>query len=909
MGEVYRARDSRLGRDVALKILPDGLAADPERLARFTREAQVLASLSHPNIGAIFGIEQGPPEGGPYGTAEANVGAGFSRPTFALVLELVEGPTLADRIAIARHESSGPGLPMTEALGIAKQIASALEAAHDQGIVHRDLKPANIKIRDDGSVKVLDFGLAKLVDTGRGISSAGSARQDPAYTVSPTLISPTMMTGVGMILGTAAYMSPEQARGKEVDARVDVWAFGCVLYEMLTGRRAFPGDDITETIAAVVKDEPDWHALPRELSATVRVYLERCLAKSLRERVRSIADVRLALDGAFDVAPVATGPSPVARGRVLRRGAVTAGIALTALMAGAAVTWYVKRAPDSPAPVRRFALSAGPIPFSVATTNRDLTITPDGSHVIYFAGQGTRRRVLSRSLDSLAPVELHDADRAFEPFMSPDGKWIGYNDEFDFTLRKLPVNGGAPVTITRTGREILGATWGADDTIVYATALLGDGLWRVPAAGGTPTMLTTPDKARGEVSHSWPEFLPGGKTLVFVIRSGKNGDDFELAGLNVDTKETKRLGLVGSSPRFSPSGHLVFAAGSTLRAVRFDPARLEALSEAVPVVEGVASKAAGGSSFAIATDGTLVYVPGGAFGGLGRRLIVADRHGGRESLKGPDRMYTIPRFSPDGRSLAVDVRDQQGDIWIWSFDRQTLTRLTFDPATDQIPVWSPDSKRVFFTSTRAGIGNIYSQSADGAGEPARLADSADPQTPLSVTPDGTRLIYRSEGTPTGEDLRVLRLDGSGESTSLLQGPFNERNADVSPDGRWLAYQSNESGTYEVYVRPFPDVQTGRWQVSSGGGGVPAWAGRELFFIGADSALMSVTVTNSTSFSFSRPTVAIPAGFFVAPTSRSYDVSPDGRRIVLTDSTTTKDNIEGSMVVVLNWDDELKRLLP
>lgn len=452
MGEVYRARDTRLNRDVALKLLPDLFAGDPERLARFKREAQVLAALYHPHIGAIYGLEEGPPEGGPY---RENVGAGFSRPVLALVLELVEGPTLADRIA------EGP-MPVEEALGVARQIAEALEAAHQHGIIHRDLKPANIKLRDDGFVKVLDFGLAKLAgpaEAGPYVHGVGPPQDGGAGrpdTMLPTITTPAA-TGVGMILGTAAYMAPEQARGKAVDRRADVWAFGSLLYEMLTARRAFPGEDVTETIAAVVKGEPDWSALPAGLSPAMHVFLRRCVAKNPADRVHDIGDMRLAIDGAFDLPASVRGLSP------WRSPAIAAAVvALVALTAGA--TWWFIPAPvDRPAPLRRFAISTGEASLWVANRNRDVVISPDGSRIAYFAGVGGSRQLYVRALDALEGTPIREAERFFEPFFSPDSRWIAYIDEGDFMFRKMPTSGGPPATITKIGTEMLGATWGPDD--------------------------------------------------------------------------------------------------------------------------------------------------------------------------------------------------------------------------------------------------------------------------------------------------------------------------------------------------------------------------------------------------------------------------------------------------------------
>jgi serine/threonine-protein kinase len=869
MGEVYRARDTKLGRDVAVKVLPAAVALDPDRLARFTREAQVLASLNHANIAAIYGVEEGP----------------------SLILELVEGPTLADRIA------HGP-IPIGEAVPIARQIADALEEAHRRGIIHRDLKPANIKVRGDGSVKVLDFGLAKLIDAGPTPSrSAGVAQQDPAYTATPTLTSPALMTGVGIILGTATYMSPEQARGKELDARADIWAFGCVLYEMLTGRRAFPGDDVTETIAAVVKSEPEWSALPHDLPAALRVYLRRCLEKEPRNRVSSIGDMRLALDGAFDLPQTPSAPAPW-------RTATTALGVVLALVAGAVAAWLLKPAPAISLPVSRFPIAQGTAPLSIANNNRDLAVTPDGRRVIFFAGQGAQRALYVRSLEGLDSVAIRDASRWFEPFVSADGKWVGFNDETGYMLKKIALSGGPPTAITQVGAEIFGAAWAEDDSIVFGT--VANGLQRVSANGGTPVALTQLDTARGEVAHRWPDLIPGGKGVVFAIRG--RGDQYQLAALNLATNAITRFNISGSSPRFSATGHLVYSAGNTLRAVRFNATTLSVEGEPIAMVDGVFTKPSGGTSFAIGGDGTLAYVPGNGFG-TNRQLVLFDRQGRHESLDAPRRAYALPRFSPDGTRAALDVRDQEGDIWIWDFSRHALTRLTSDPAADQAPAWTPDGSRIVFNSTRAGAPNLYWQTADGTSAADRLTDGPEAHTAQSFTPDGSTLLFRTEAR-TSEDMFLLSPGTHEPPRPLLASRFNERNAAISLDGKWIAYQSDETGQFEIYVRPFPDVNRGRVQVTGSGGFMPAWSRSELFYIHTDGTLVAAPITPGPAFSTGPAKAVVPAGFYVAPSSRSYDVTADGRRVLTIDASgadATANRTE--LIVVLNWHEELKRLLP
>ena len=882
MGEVYRATDTKLKRQVAIKILPPALVADHDRLARFQREAEVLASLNHPNIAAIYGLEE-------------------SEGMTALVMELVEGDDLSQRIAKG-------AIPIDEALPIAKQIAEALEAAHGQGIVHRDLKPANIKVRPDGTVKVLDFGLAKAMESTGAMSVSASQ--------APTITTPAM-TQAGMILGTAGALRPEQARGKAVDKRADIWAFGAVLFEMLTGKRAFPGEDLTDTLAAVVKLDPRWDAIGAGVPARVRQVLRVCVQKDPKQRAQAIGDVRLALEGAFDVPAPAPQPSAEALGTKLHWRSPTVGAAALALILVTAVaTWVLKPpAAERPAPLRRFTISTGQAPLSIGTRNRDMAITPDGSRLVYFAGLGTDRQLYIRALDALEGTPIRQAGRFFEPFVSPDGRWVGFNDEADLMLRKMPIAGGPPVTITAVGREMLGATWGPDDTIVFATTEPGTGLQRVPAGGGTPTVLTTPDKARGEIQHAWPEFLPGGRAVLYTIQSGERGEDFQIAVFDIQSGDTKILVPSGSSPRFSPSGHLVYGAENTIRAVPFDPVRLEVLGDPIPLAEGVLMKRnSGAADFSVAADGTLVYIAGAA-GGLQRRLVWAERGGARRPINAPPRAYTTMRISPDGTRVALAARDQQDDIWIWDFARETLTRLTTDPSNDFAPIWTRDGRRIVFSSTRVSPSPLFVQAADGTGGTERLTESAEAHAPNTFSPDGGRLIFRADtGTATGQDLRMLVLDGERRITPLIQTPFDERNAVISPDGKWIAFQSNESGTDEVYVRPFPDVESGRWQVSTPGGFHPAWApnGRELFYVAADGRLMAVDVRSQGGFAAGGPRMLVDGGFYfyLVAQGRSYDISPDGTRFLLIQAPNTGTQADtAGLTVVLNWAEELKRLVP
>src|SRR5262245_10882470 len=653
MGEVYRARDTKLDRAVAIKILPEAFAADTERIARFQREAKTLASLNHPNIAHIHGLEE-------------------SNGVRALVMELVEGEDLAQRI-------SRGAIPVAEALPIAKQIAEALEAAHEQGIVHRDLKPANVKVRPDGTVKVLDFGLAKAMES----TDAPSA----SVSQSPTITTPAM-TQAGMILGTASYMSPEQARGKPVDTRADIWAFGCVLYEMLTGQRAFDGQGVSETLARVIEREPDWTKLPATLPPALGTFIRRCLQKDPRQRLRAIGDVRLALEGAFDSALPQTAPAPVT-GR--RRAALVGGVAIIASVAIiGTLAWVAMRQTEPPpAPVSRLQLTpSGAYAFSIFWNNRDLAVTPDGSRVIYVGNLGTQLFV--RALDALAPVAVFTGGMPNGPFVSPDGQWIGFADGRG-VLKKVPVTGGPAITVTALDTAgPAGATWAPDDTIIVATAAVETGLQRVSAAGGPMTVLTRPDRAQGEADHFWPEMLPGGRAVLVPVPAMTGGlEAAQVAVLDLQTGARKVLVRGGSHAHYVSSGpgstkrgereggHLVYAAAGTLRAVPFDLARLETLGPSVTVVPDVVTTFNGGVDAVVAGNGTLVYVPGTER--APRTLVWVDRQGRETPIPVPPRPYLLPALSPDGTRVMVFGNDQEYDLWLWDLNRPTLTRLTLTP--------------------------------------------------------------------------------------------------------------------------------------------------------------------------------------------------------------------------------------
>jgi len=831
MGEVYRARDTRLQRDVALKVLPEHLSTDAERVARFRREAQLLAALNHPQIATIHGLE------------DAN-GSQF------LVMELVEGETLADRLTRHAH-----GLPLDEAFSIARQVAEALQAAHEKGIIHRDLKPANIALTRDGDVKVLDFGLAKLLESDTPSATADAAH---AATHSPTLS--VAGTHVGTILGTAAYMAPEQAKGRLVDKRCDVWAFGCVLYEMLTGRRAFDGEDVTDIIGAVVRLEPNWNALPPECPTAIRTLLKRCLEKDRRSRVADISTAIFVLDEARGLVeePAKAGPhvlqgADAARrvvgagfSRLVRRSVAIVGIG-AALLGGAIVggsVWFAMR----PAPLRVTRTTITPLAPATLTIDgfdRDITMTPDGSRIVYSVASATQ--LVVRPIDALESTALVPTTGGAQGlFSSPDGQWIGYV-EGNTSLRRVAITGGPPLTIASLDGPSRGITWAANDALVFATNQPTTVLQRVAAAGGDIAVLTRPDRTRGEADHLWPEALPGGRKVLFTITSA-SGDlnAAQIAVLDLDTGAHQPLVRGGTHAHYVSSGHLIYAAGGALHAVGFDLDSLEVHGTQAPVVSRVVTTGAGAADFSVSADGTLVYVDAPGFGGAPERTLVwVDRQGTETVVGAPPRAYQNVRLSPDGTRVVLSSGDQGQDLWVWNFARETLTRLTFDLAADNNPVWTPDGRRVVFGSARAGPLNLYVQPADGTGTAERLSESSNIHLPSSATPDGSGIVFHELTSAVGggpADVRLLLLPRPGagprsqpDIRTLVETPFGERNGVVSPDGDWLAYESNVSGQFEIYVRPFPNVDDGQWQVSTSGGQQPLWAGhgRELFYLAPD----------------------------------------------------------------------------
>jgi eukaryotic-like serine/threonine-protein kinase len=868
MGEVYRARDTRLGRDVALKVLPDAFAADTSWLARFEREARLLAALNHPRVAIIHGFED--VDG-----------------VRALVLELVEGPTLAERIGRGR-------VPISESVAIGLQIAEALEAAHEKGIVHRDLKPANIKVLPSGAVKVLDFGLAKALtgdEFGGDISHL------------PTMAS-THVTG--LVVGTPAYMSPEQARGERVDRQADIWAFGCVLYEMLAGRMVFAGKTLSDTLAAVLEHDPDWRALPPSTPAKLRDLLRRCLQKDPKRRLRDVGD---AVNELVDLQNPPSSDAGIATARSQRTAILLVGASILSALVTGALLWAV-RPESAAAPARsvRFTVGAdGPEALEPSGLDRDLALAPDGSRLVYVAGGPGRVRLVARAFDELDATRLWDLETPRAPFFSPDGRRLGFFGLFG-NLKRVSIDGGPASEVSRgVGGASRGASWGPDGNIIFATSDPGTGLLRVPEGGGEAEVLTRPDTAHGELDHFWPEILPGGRMVLFTVMAPGPIDTAQIALLNLETRTTKILLHGGTAAQFVPTGHLIYGGGGSLHAVPFDLEHGEVTGDPIKVLDRVAVTADGAVNASVSKDGTLAYVRPRSAGAM-RTLVWVDRDGRETPIAAaPPRPYTYPRLSPDGTRVALEVWDENRDIWVWDLARETLTRLTDTPGRDGFPVWTPDSTRLIFGSARGGTTNLYWRAAAGSGQVERVTESPQIQFPYSMSPSGANMLVREEHPDTGLDISTVSLEGERRTTPLLRTPFNELNAEVSPDGRWFAYQSNESGQDEIYVRPFPAIGDDRQQVSTSGGTRPVWArnGRELFYLAPD-GLFGVSIAPGPGFKPGKSVRLINRRYFAetAFIGRTYDVSPDGQRFLMIKDD-AGDGVRPAIVVVQNWLDQLK----
>jgi serine/threonine-protein kinase len=897
MGEVYLATDSRLKRQVAVKILPSGVAADPDRLARFQREAELLASLNHPHIAAVYGLED----------------AGGVK---ALVMELVEGPTLADRIA------QGP-LPPDEALPIARQIAAALGAAHESGIIHRDLKPANIKVRNDGTVKVLDFGLAKLAK-----AEASSA---PHLSNAATLTSPAhaaAVTTMGLILGTAAYMSPEQARGREVDKRTDIWAFGAVLYEMLTGVRAFPGEDLTETMAAVVKSTPDWTALPAETPASVVALIQKCLEKDRNARAGDIAVAQFPLGD--------SGASGVSRATPARAASLAAGMIRTLpwvfaiLVLGVAAGWVFSRERPATPPVSRLQMSVLPADsltssdVSSRPARHVLAISPDGRLAVFSAQRGNAAQLYARPLDRESAVPIAGTEGGVAPFFSPDGSSIGF--WVGSTIKRVPIAGGQPATIADFPDAIRGsATWGDDGSIFVAGSA---GIARVPSTGGTPATLLASDRSKNE-RHVLPHALPGGKAILFTTVTGREWSGASIVLLSIDSGDRREIVKGGADARYVDSGHLVYVRAGTLMSVPFDLRSQQVVGSPVAVLEDVmqsmnnpnSSDETGAGHFAVSRSGALLYLTGGVTPNLESSWEWIEKSGTRKKVDGvPAGAYLFPRLSPDGQRVAVNVRrpsSRVADIWVYDVLRSAPARLTFE-GNNSSPVWSPDGRRIVFSADAQGSSNLYVISADGSGKPERLTKSDYSQIPSSWDRTTGMLAFLQRPTLETTGIWVLPVDGPPSTPKLfLESRFFLSHAEFSPDGRWIAYTSNESGGREVYVQPYPGpgekvrVSTD----STGGGTEPIWApdGRELLYrgFGPHGGVMAAAISSTSPFRVNPPRLLVELNtseYDSTSPVRSWNVSADGQRFLASRFDRKAQPIT-TLHVVLNFDQELRRLVP
>ena len=891
MGEVYRARDTKLKRDVAIKVLPEEFSRDPDRVARFQREAEVLASLNHPDIAGIYDLQE----------AEG---------TRFLVLELVEGETLAERI------QQGP-IPVSEALTIARSICEALEAAHEKGVVHRDLKPANVKVTADGKVKVLDFGLAKAME-----NSPASA----VLSNSPTLVNSMAATNAGMIIGTAAYMSPEQARGRKADARSDIFSFGCVLYEMLSGRQAFQGEDVSDILASVLKSEPDLAALPANVSPQIRKLLIRCLEKNPKERWHAAGDLRLEIRDALTspaAEPIQAAAPPLSIRNTRREWTMTA-IAAVAIVALAVsvllwAPWRTVPAATPAAPLRINGELGADVGLAASVAgNSALALSPDGSMLAFVAaGKDGASQVYIRRFGQLQASPLAGTSGALSPFFSPDGQWLAFFAEGK--LKKISVTGGASVTLADApnGR---GGSWGDDGDIIFTPNNNGRvALQRVSSAGGKVEQLT--ELGHAEATHRWPQVLPGGKAVLYTSNTVTNS--YEGASIVVKpllSGAPKILIREGYHPEYVSSGHLLYIHDGTLFAISFDLSRLEVTGQAVPAVEGVSSQpGTGAAQFAVSQTGALVYLPGQSTGLASNSVVWMSQDGKTSPLRAMPSIWTNPRFSPDGRRLALDILEGRNlDVWVYEWARDTLTRLTFDPAVDQKPVWTPDGKRIVFASQRAkGPVNLYWQSAEGTGEVQRLTESSNPEYPSSFHPNGKYLAF-SETTQNLSDLMILPMEGDeksgwkpGKPSVFLSTPATEYEPMFSPDGRWIAYNSDEFGRFEVFVRPFPGPG-GKWQISTGGGIYPAWSQKrhELLYLAPDNRIMVASYTvEGDSFKADKPRLWSEQAILPLRNFRYFDLHPDGDRVAVADPSGQAEEKLDKVTFIFNFFDELRRIAP
>jgi serine/threonine-protein kinase len=874
MGEVYRARDTALNREVAIKIIPDLFAGNAERMARFEREAQTLAALNHPNIAHVYGLE--------------------SR---ALVMELVDGEDLAERLKRG-------ALALDDALPIATQIVDALEAAHERGIVHRDLKPANIKVRTDGVVKVLDFGLAKALDPVNTPSNSDSN--------SPTVLSPTFRSGLsqqGIILGTAAYMSPEQAKGKPVDKRTDIWAFGCVLFEMLTGKMAFAGDNITEILAAVVRGEPDWSELPADTGASVQRLLRRCLTKDPKDRLSDIGVARLEIRDATDNSRSAEAPPQLARaGRRSHAWWMLAAGIIAGAMVAVIAAWRMWPTPPSLPPLKlaidwpdglRWAGPSGP----------GLAISPDGTRIAYVAIGGSGPQVCLQDLRTNEMRVVSPVDSPYNPFFSPDGTQIGF--VANGKLWRAPVAGGTPFEIGSVDVNDRGVAW-SDDGFIYSGG--GSGISRIPESGGTREQITSVDKSAGEVAHRFPTIVPGRRGVLFSIFKGSL-EDARVAVVDVTTKKWRVvLDRASHAPIYVRTGHLVYLRSGVLMAARFDPSRLEVTGPSTPVMSGVLYNNGGAGHFGVSSTGTIAYMPDSGTRAQADLLWV-DRSGRTTATDIPRGAFSWPELSPDGTRLALEssTSQERQNIVVWDFGRHTLTPITRDSSVSEAPIWMPDGANLLFTSRLqlGALGRLFRQRADGAGTltqitsgPLKQVYASGGEYPGAVLSE-TSVLYAVTGTDS-DGIKQLDVK-TGESHMLVPGGRTPR---LSPDRRWLAYRTTESGISEIYVSPYPDVGGARWQVSTGGSSTPRWSrdSTELFYrgLGANRSHMYVLkVGGGATLEGARPQVLVDVPDSGSNTLEEFDVARDGRFLVLK-ALPQQPPIPH---VIVNWFEVLRQAVP
>jgi eukaryotic-like serine/threonine-protein kinase len=870
MGEVYRANDSRLRREVAIKVVPQATAGDADRMARFAREAQFLAALNHPNIASIYGFEE-------------------SATMHALVMELVEGPTLADRIAQCP-------IPIEDALLITRQITEALEYAHERGIIHRDLKPANIKIKPDGTVKVLDFGLAKAL-------SDDSITTDISN--SPTLTAAA--TKAGLILGTAAYMAPEQARGKTVDRRADIWSFGVVFFEMLTGKMAFQGETVSDTLAAVIRGEPGWADMPANVPLAIQQLIRRCLDKEARQRLQSIGEARIVIENVAEgrvtsmigVASEASVEDPPRENRRLK---ILAGGALAALLVagGFLLANFLHRGAPHDAPAIRFAIAPPPGTSLSSLAQRTLAISADGLRIAISASSSDGPRLYLRELNSASSVPVPGSEGATNPIFSPDGKWLAFFA--GGKLKKVSLDGGMPLTIADAVVDPQGVSWGADHNIYYSPSLTS-GILRVNENGGTPQAAAKLQSDKAELGHIAPLILPGEKTLLFtVLSAGNSVDDGSLVAENITSGERTGVIAKGFDAHFFPPNHLLYVRAGTLMAVEFDPSKLVASGSPVPVVQDVVMHAGSGSAqYDISRSGTLIYVNGGKQA-TENSLVLAEHDAKPQPFPVKSNIYESPRFSPDGKMLALTVRLPDPDIWVYDLERGALRRVTFAPGVDELPVWSPDGKRIAFASN--GRQQAFMIPVDGSGQEEPLMKNEGHFHLQSWSPDGKLIAYERLGSSGQYEIWMLPLEGDRKPYPYLVSQFRVNQPAFSIDGKWLAYTSNESGRAEVYVQRFPGPGE-KVQVSTDGGSNAVWSrdGKQLVYENAGT--LWATEVMVSPFRVGKSRVLYQGDIWNDAAGPNYTLAPGGKRIVVVER--IKDPDGGNVNVVLNWNQELQTL--